>query len=106
MIFCRIKETSVRGFVCLGSLPHNRQEVVYWIESASARAERMLQVVQAHSTCNPLRAELGEQLFGNREKRKWSVVRAVPHVTTFGEMHYNSRTPYGRHATGRKEGIE
>ena len=54
--------------------------------AGAARADRMLLVVQAHRTCNPLREELGEQLVDNREKRKWSVGRAVPRVTAFWRL--------------------
>ena len=89
--FRRIKETRVRGFVSLSALPHDSQQVVQRIECASARPKRILLVVQAYHTRDPLREELGEQLVDNREKCEWPVVRAVTPVTAFGEVDNNAQ---------------
>ena len=62
--------------------------------------------MQAYHTRDPRREELGEQLVDNWEKCEWPIVRAVPPVTAFGEVHYNALTPRGGHAAGRKDGIE
>ena len=59
------------------------------------RAKCILLVVQAHSTCNAIREELGKQLVENRKERKRSVVRAVPCVAFFRDVDHRSLTPHG-----------
>ena len=81
--FCGIEESGIRGLDGLGALPHNRQQVLQRVKRSSARAKYVLLVVQAHSTCDAFREELGKQLVDNRKERKGSVVRAVPRVAPF-----------------------
>ena len=100
MCFCGIEKAGIRGLVSLGALPHNRQQVLQQVERSPARAKCVLLVVQAHSTCDALREELGKQLVDNRKERKRSVVRAVPCVAPFREVDHHSLTPCGGYASG------
>ena len=104
--FCGIEKTGIRGLVSLGASPHNCQQVLQRVERSSAGAKCVLLVVQAHSTSDAFREELGKQLVDNPKERKGSVVRAVPRVAPFRQVDNHSLTPRGGYASGGNDSVK